>query len=180
MRDRNEQVEGLSEPHELEVLLDRERVKLFTVKPPPRGAQESSRRRCDLKIRVPVTAGPHELGVTFLKKPSALLETERQPYQAHFNMYRHPRLQPAVYQVSITGPYDANGPGDTPSRRRIFVCAADGPGRGRRLRQSGSCPTLMRRAYRRPVTDEDLRRPLEFYRRGAGRGAASKPASRWR
>ena len=44
MRDRNEEVEGLSEPHELEVLLDRERVELFTVKPPPRGQQRSSRR----------------------------------------------------------------------------------------------------------------------------------------
>ena len=36
-RDRNEEVEGLNEPHELELLLDRERVELFTVKPPPRG-----------------------------------------------------------------------------------------------------------------------------------------------
>ena len=61
-------------------------------------------------------------GVTFLKKPSALLETERQPYQAHFNMDRHPRIQPAVYSISINGPYEAKGPGDTPSRRRIFVC----------------------------------------------------------
>ena len=52
-------------------------------------------------------AGPHALGVAFLKKPSALLETERQPYQAHFNMDRHPRIQPAVYSISINGPYDA-------------------------------------------------------------------------
>ena len=42
MRDRNEEVEGLSEPHELEVLLDRERVELFTVKPPPRGPERSN------------------------------------------------------------------------------------------------------------------------------------------
>ena len=97
-RDRNEHVEGLSEAHELELLLDRKRVQLFTVKPPPQYKSEPSEdyqpshqdldRR--LKIRVPVKAGPHTLGVTFLKKPSTLLETERQPYQAHFNFYRHP------------------------------------------------------------------------------------------
>ena len=33
-RDRDEHVEGLSEPHELELLLDKARVQLFTVKPP--------------------------------------------------------------------------------------------------------------------------------------------------
>ena len=47
--------------------------------------------------------------MTFLKNPSSLLETKRQPYQAHFNMHRHPRISPAIYQVSITGPYDAEG-----------------------------------------------------------------------
>ena len=46
----------------------------------------------DLKARIAVTAGPHDLGVTFLQKPSSLLETERQPYQAHFNLHRHPRI----------------------------------------------------------------------------------------
>ena len=44
-RDRNEQVEGLHEPHELEVLLDRERVKSFTVKPPPGRRGRPARRR---------------------------------------------------------------------------------------------------------------------------------------
>ena len=85
-----------------------------------------------------MTAGPHELGVTFLKNPSSLLETKRQPYQAHFNMHRHPRLSPAVYQVSITGPFDAKGPGDTPSRRRIFVSRPKRAGRRGGLRRSRS------------------------------------------
>src|SRR5205814_386359 len=118
-RDRNEEVEGLKEPHELELLLDRERVGLFTVRP-PRGSEGHAQVDQHLKQRLTVTAGPHQLGVTFLKKPSALLETKRQPYQAHFNLHRHPRLSPAVYQISITGPYGKADPGDTPSRRRIF------------------------------------------------------------
>ena len=175
-RDRNEHVEGLSEPHELELLLDRERVQLFTVKPAPLRKEHSldyqpSQENLDdhLKIRLPVKAGPHTLGVTFLKKPSALLETERQPYQAHFNYYRHPRIQPAIYSISIIGPYAVKGPGDTPSRRRILVCRPASPG------EEEGCAkrilaTLMRRAYRRPVTDADLQRPFELYREARAEG----------
>jgi Protein of unknown function (DUF1592)/Protein of unknown function (DUF1588)/Protein of unknown function (DUF1587)/Protein of unknown function (DUF1585)/Protein of unknown function (DUF1595)/Cytochrome C oxidase, cbb3-type, subunit III len=160
-RDRNEDIEGLREPHDIELLVDNKRVELFTVEPPrgenPPAADEH------LKIRLPIEAGPHEVGATFLRKSSALLETERQPYQAHFNYYRHPRITPAVYSVSIVGPYDAEGPGETPSRQRIFVCqprqASEEEGCAQRILE-----TLMRRAYRRPVTAADLERPLQFYR----------------
>src|SRR5207249_6320023 len=113
------EIEGLREPHELEVLLDRERVNLFTVAPPADKNYETVDGK--LKVRIPVTAGPHQLGVTFLKNPSELLETKRQPYNAHFNMHRHPQLQPAIYQDSINGPYESTRPGDTPSRRRPLV-----------------------------------------------------------
>jgi len=161
-RDRNEQVEGLREPHELEVLLDRERRASFTVTP-PQSASDQATADAHLKVRIRATAGPHKLGVTFLKDSSSLLETKRQPYQAHYNMHRHPRISPAIYQVSITGPYDAKGHGDTPSRRRIFVCEPKEPGEeeacARRI-----LSTLMRRAYRRPVVDADLWKPMELYR----------------
>jgi mono/diheme cytochrome c family protein len=160
-RDRNEDIEGLREPHDLELLLDKQRLQLFTVEP-PRGEKPPAADG-HLQVRVPVKAGPHEVGAAFLKQSSALLETERQPYQAHFNYYRHPRIQPAVYSVSIVGPYDAEGPGETPSRQRIFVCrpaqASEEEGCARRILE-----TLIRRAYRRPVKGEDLAGPLEFYR----------------
>jgi hypothetical protein len=160
-RDRNEHVEGLREPHELEVLLDRERVKSFTVTPPK--GNDFDKVDAHLKVRVPVTAGPHQLGVTFLKNPSPLLETRRQPYQARYNMHRHPRLGPAIYQVSINGPYDSKGPGDTPSRRQIFVSRPAKPAEEQRCAER-ILSTLMRRAYRRPVNAEDLKKPMEFYR----------------
>ena len=167
-RDRNEHIEGLSEPHEVELLMDRERVQLFAVKPPPPGGDHHTVDQ-NLKVRVPVKAGPHAIGVAFLKRSSALLETERQPYQAHFNFYRHPRIQPAVYSISILGPYAASGPGDTPSRRRIFACqpaqAGEEAGCAKRI-----LTTLMRRAYRRPVTDADLQKPLQFYREARAQG----------
>ena len=161
-RDRNEHVEGLREPHELELLLDRKHVKTFTVTPPK--GNDFEKVDAHLKVRVPVTAGPHQLGVTFVKNPSTLIETRRQPYQARFNMHRHPRQTPAVYQVSINGPYDGNGPGDSASRRKIFVAKPAKP------QEEEACAkqilsTLMRRAYRRPVTDADLEKPLEFFRK---------------
>jgi mono/diheme cytochrome c family protein len=170
-RDRDEHVEGLSEPHDLELLLDRERVQLFTVKPPVREAgvadgDQPSHDKVDrhLTIRVPVRAGSHVVGVAFLKKPSVLLETPRQPYQTHFNSYRHPRIQPALYSISIVGPYAAKGPGDTPSRRRIFVSRPASPDQEDRSARR-ILAALMRRAYRRPVTEDDLQGPFGLYRK---------------
>jgi hypothetical protein len=167
-RDRNEHLEGLHEPHELEVLLDRERKALFTVKVP---RTETDHQTGDehLKARFHVTAGPHQIGATFLKNPSSLQETKRQPYQAHYNMHRHPRLTPALYQVSIIGPYAPQGHGDTPSRRRIFVSAPREPNEEEACAQR-ILSTLARRAYRRPVTDADLQKPLERFREARAEG----------
>jgi hypothetical protein len=168
MRNRNENVEGLTEPHDLDVTLDGQRLALFTVKP-NRSAIGGGAYYADpdvdknLKIHIPVKAGPHSVGSAFIMKTEALIETERQPYVAHFNNDRHPRVQPAVYSISITGPFDATGSGDTPSRRRVFVC------RPIKTSDEERCAvniisTLARRAYRRPVTDEDIRMPLAFYK----------------
>ncbi|MDB5339292.1 MAG: Protein of unknown function (DUF1587)/Protein of unknown function (DUF1592)/Protein of unknown, partial [Planctomycetaceae bacterium] len=168
MRDRNEGIEGLSEPHELEVLVDRERVERFTVKPPPGGVSDQS-VDANLKSRVKIAAGPHKVGVAFIKKPSSLLETKRQPLNVHFNYYRHPRLGPAVYEVSIIGPFEASGPGETPSRRHIFVGHPPSPG-DEEGRAKGVLANLAQRAYRRPVDDDDLKAPLEFYRQGRADG----------
>jgi len=167
-RDRNEYIEGLHDEHQVELMLDDARLGLFTVKPPPKG-QDHHLVEKDLHLRVPVKAGPHVIAVAFLKKPSLLLESERQPYQAHFNMDRHPRITPALYSISITGPYQAKGPGDTPSRRRIFICEPAQPA------EQDACAkriltTLTRRAYRRAVTDADLRVPLKFYEEARSSG----------
>ncbi|MEO7651126.1 MAG: DUF1592 domain-containing protein [Bryobacteraceae bacterium] len=167
-RDRNEHVEGLSARHEIDLMLDGQRLKLFTVTPPLRGVDHSLVDK-ELTLRVPVKAGPHVVSAAFLKTPSALLETERQPYQAHFNMDRHPRIKPAIYSITINGPYEAKGPGDTPSRSRILVCKPAKPG------EEDGCAkkilaTLMRRAYRRPVTAADFRAPLKLYQEARKEG----------
>jgi hypothetical protein len=122
-----------------------------------------------LKVRVAVKAGPHDVGASFIRKTGALIETERQPYQAHFNMDRHPRVQPAVYSVSITGPFDPAGAGNTPSRQRIFACRPSKSSDEDRCATS-IISTLARRAYRRAVTPEDIRVPLTFYKDARAEG----------
>ena len=165
-RDRNEQVEGLRHANEIEILLDRSRLALATVKPP--GSRNAETVDQHLKFRFPVKAGRHDLGVTFPKDPSAVLENERAPFAARFNMHRHPRTAPAVFQVSITGPFDAKGAGDTPSRRLVFGAASSAPSTEN---ARAILAKLTRRAYRRPITDEDLRKPLQFFHEGGAEGA---------
>ncbi|MHB1558273.1 MAG: DUF1592 domain-containing protein [Isosphaeraceae bacterium] len=160
-RDRNEHVEGLHEPHELEVLVDRETRATFTIRP-PRTEAEHQTADARLKARIRVDAGPHQVGVAFVKQPSSLLETKRQPYQAHYNMHRHPRITPAIYQVSITGPHGPSEPGETPSRRRLLVRPPTGPADEEACARQ-ILATFLRRAYRRPVTEADLRKPMELY-----------------
>jgi mono/diheme cytochrome c family protein len=169
-RDRNEHIEGLLEAHDIELLLDGEQKSVFTIAPisleqgvSASDAPSHATLDSHLKVRLPVSAGPHTLGVTFPKKPSLILETARQPYEAHFNYYRHPRLQPAVYEISIVGPYNPAGAGDTPTRRLVFSCQPasqkDEDGCAKKI-----LSTLMRRAYRRPVGDSDLKKPFDLYR----------------
>ena len=73
--------------------------------------------------------------------------------------------QPAINSVTISGPYNVTGAGDSPSRRRIFVCKPASAGEelpcARRI-----LSTLARRAYRRPSTEADLKDLLPFYEQG--------------
>ena len=160
-RNRNENVEGLSEPHQLEILLDGARLNQFTITPNRnRLGQYYADEDVDkgLEVRVPVKAGPHVVTATFVRKNAALIETTQQPYQAHFNADRQPRLQPAVRSVAIAGPFGETAVGETPSRRRIFVCHDQTVACAKQI-----VSTLARRVYRRPVTDADVAKPLSFF-----------------
>jgi mono/diheme cytochrome c family protein len=164
-------VSGLREdrPHELLVLLDREPVKTFTVRKPADG--DDTLLDKDMIARVNVSAGPHTLAVTFVKEGSSLIDTLRQPTEARYNDRRHPRTVPGINLISVTGPYAPRGAGDTPSRRRLFVCQPAGPDK----RQEEQCAreilsTLMRRAYRRPIAEPEVDGPMAFYRQGRAEG----------
>ncbi|MDQ8197364.1 DUF1592 domain-containing protein [Pelagicoccus enzymogenes] len=165
-RDRNEHVEGLRGQHQMDLLLDRELLQRFTVQRPEDGRRDHSLVDEHLKIRARIEAGPRDLGVTFVQESYSLLENKRKPHQAHFNLHRHPRLSPAVYSVSITGPYQGQGAANTPSRKKIFTRTPTGP-HDEEAAAKEILATLMKRAYRRPITSEDLEKPLRFYHEAA-------------
>lgn len=160
-RDRNEKIEGLNGSHEMEILLDRKRLKTFTIEQ-PKNRNDHTKVDANLKARIQVAAGPRNLGVTFVQKPFSLIETKRQPYESRFNFHRHPRQSPAVFQVSITGPHEATGVSETPSRKRIFTARPSNPDEADSAART-ILSRLTRLAYRRPVTEADLRRPMQFF-----------------
>jgi len=184
MRDLEGNVSGLREPraHELMVLVDRQPVANFKIEKPA-GADATVLDK-DLKARVTVRAGPHEIGVTFVRDGSSLLETARQPLQSHFNDRRHPRSAPAIDQISLTGPYEAKGAENTPSRRRLGSWCR--PEAERRAGADGSpsshkeeacaktiLATLMRRAYRPADRESGGRGPDGVFIARAGPGRIS-------
>ena len=173
-RDRDEKVEGLVRKHDVDVLLDRARVHRFTVTPPKGGWNKGDYTASDahLKKRLNVTAGPHDLGIAFPKTFSSLVENRRQPFDTSYNRHRHPRKTPAIYQVSIVGPFSPTGAGDTPSRRLVLgeEYSSDDfdlkslKGEEAIAAAEKILAKFVRRAYRRAVTAEDLELPLEFFK----------------
>ena len=169
------------EPHDLEISIDGERIELLTVgKAPdpddPRGLYTPQIDK--LEVRVPVTAGPHEVGVAFLRKTSAEPEGIRKLYLRPFTgegSGGDSRYQPYVESMTIAGPYESSGARPvegTPSRERIFTCR---PAAGEAADETACAHEILsavaRRAYRRPVTDEDVARLLTFYDRGRAAGS---------
>jgi mono/diheme cytochrome c family protein len=108
------------EAFDLEVSLDGERVALVKVGGPDSAAAKATRFEAEgnvpLEVRFPVRAGPREVGVTFVRKTSAANEALVRPFRRGMGQ------QPAVAAVTISGPRGNVGAGDTPSRRRIYVC----------------------------------------------------------
>ena len=121
--------------------------------------RNEARRRALAKgidVDLPLKAGPRVIAVTFLKRTSEKSEALIRP-----RMRGRGQL-PAIASVTLRGPRKIAGAGDTPSRRRIFVCtpstAAENAPCAKKIISS-----LARRAYRRPVTDADLQTLLSTY-----------------
>ncbi|HEY1241293.1 MAG TPA: DUF1592 domain-containing protein [Bryobacteraceae bacterium] len=169
-------ITGLEFAHQLEITIDGERVFLAPV-----GGEEDNKMMdtnlgvagdtldARLKTRVPVKAGPHTIVVTFLRRDSAESDEPLQPFTRDHDLQNMNGL-PLIERVQIAGPFQATGPGETPSRQRIFPCrpaaAADELPCARKI-----LSTLARRAYRRPLTDKDVELLLTFYQKGRNRGS---------
>jgi hypothetical protein len=106
--------------------------------------------------------------VFFVRKNAAESDEPLQPFTRDLDLQNMNGL-PLVDYVQITGPYDSTGPGNTPSRRRIFICRPatdkDEPACAKRI-----LSTLARRAYRGNVTGADMTTLLQFYERGREAG----------
>ena len=182
---------GMGSAHLLDVRIDGELVERLTVggeapgRPAPvtftiaeRGdpAWEAYLQSADerLEVRVPVAAGPRTVGVSFVRnvwEPEGILKP-RQAGEVLSNdeVYNG---NAAVSAVAIGGPYAVTGPGDTPSRRAIFTCRPAGAApEDERACAADIVSRLARRAYRRPVTPDDLDTLLGFFDRGREDGGS--------
>jgi hypothetical protein len=169
-------VPGLEWPHELEISLDGERVFLAEVGGPQdlklsdtnlALTKETLDRR--LRTRVAVKAGPHQVGVTFLRKNSSLSDEPLQPFTRNLDLQDMNGV-PTINFMQITGPFGVTGAGHTPSRRKIFTCSA----KASTERDEAACAkqiltTVARHAYRRPVTDAEVDDLMRFYANGRKR-----------
>lgn len=140
------------------------------------------------ELRLPIKAGLREVGVTFPRESvrpeilqtggrgggprSAPVDVDLRLDGASLKRTTTPGVAgalPRIANLSIAGPYNATGPGDTPSRRRILVChpasAAEETGCARQI-----LAKLSRHAYRRPVTDSDIKPLLAFYQKARLKG----------
>ena len=121
-----------------------------------------------MTFRIPVKAGSHMVQAYFASKTTAFVEDLFDP-SLRREPYRDGSGEPRISSVTITGPQPETATiGDTPSRRRILTCTPSSA-------KDESCAkkiitTLARRAYRRPVTEDDLQAPLTAYRNGATNG----------
>ena len=174
-RNNSSSIRGLFQPHDVEITIDGERVFLNTIGTPedyvalitnPGDAEARIDPR--LQVRVPVKAGPHNVGVSFVFKSDAPNETLLRPLLASHDPISIDGV-PRIDSLLIGGPFKPTGPGDTPSRRRIFACRPSASVTeavcSRRI-----IATLARRAYRRPVTAADVQPLVEFYNRGRQSG----------
>ncbi len=148
---------------QLEISVDGERVQLLPVGGAGGGRGRGSADDKPLETRISVKAGPRLLGVSFVERTQARDENVLRPRM------RGRGSQAALINVTVSGPYNAIGPGDTPSRRRVFIC--------RPLKKTDelACAirilnTLAHRAYRRPVINEDLDDLMPFYKAGRAEG----------
>lgn len=119
-----------------------------------------------LEIRTAVEAGPHAVSVSFVHSPWEP-EGVAQPLPVDFGRGSDEQYDgyAAVDALTIHGPYHAAGSGTTASRRAVFTCRPAIAVDERRC-ASQILSSLARRAYRRPVAEDDLRTLLTFFDRG--------------
>jgi cytochrome c553 len=149
-------------PAKLDLRVDGKRVKLYDADIDIAEANQGTR---NFQLRLPFHAGAHEIGAAFLTENAKLEGGEP----------RGPNNNPStnglfVDYVAVGGPYDPKGPGDTESRKRIFLC------RPATSSEETTCArkiliSLARQAYRRPVTPADIDPLMKLFATGRADGS---------
>jgi mono/diheme cytochrome c family protein len=117
----------------------------------------------DLVISIPAKAGTHLVGVSFVDK-STKATGINQPDLPLADIASYKGGEPEVASVTITGPFNAQGPGEIPSRKKIFVCS---PSSEDDLACAKNILSRMARlAYRRPVSEGEVDELLRLFRTG--------------
>lgn len=182
---------GVDEPKRLDTRVDGERLKLFTFggeniglafgagqadRLPPDHEQAQYERLADseLQVRFPMQAGTRTVQVAFLDETFAWEDPMPPPSYENYNQWRIDEsyerawIEPGVSSITITGPYDVSGPGDTVSRTKIFACEPSNSAEEEPCAQQ-ILARLVRLAYRRPATDADVAPLMVLYRQGRQR-----------
>jgi hypothetical protein len=162
---------GMEDPHQIEVSVDGQRVRLVTVgghddfvkmaeNPGAFGADLDQR----LTIRMPVKAGVRTITAATILRSHAQKDDLIKPFLRTTIDGLDITGDPSVDRLNIEGPFNQTSAGDTASRRRILICqpaaAKDDLPCARKI-----LSTLAQRAYRRPLKASDLEEPLSFYQR---------------
>ena len=171
------EIRGLEYPNTVEILVDGGRVHTAHVGGDDDFVNSTINTTDVLKdinarlvARVKVTAGEHAVTADFLRVNSAEGGARLQAFlRADVDTTDHTGL-PQVESLSIAGPFNATGLGDTRTRRRIFTCRPSSAGAEETCAKQ-ILSTLVRRAYRRPGTDVELDRVMGFYHDGRRGGS---------
>ncbi|PWT96851.1 MAG: hypothetical protein C5B51_32490 [Terriglobia bacterium] len=118
-------------------------------------------------IKFQATAGPHKIGVTFRRQSFAESDDQLQMFAPGGGQDRSYR----VSSFQLLGPFEASGLSSTPSRDRIFICNPDKD----KNKTPDACAreifsALAKRAYRRPVTNDDIAELMQYYADGSKQG----------
>ena len=118
-------------------------------------------------IKFQTTAGPHKIGVTFRRQSFAESDDQLQVFAPGGGQDRSYR----VNSFQLLGPFDVKGLSSTPSRDRILIC---NPAKDKDKTPEACAKeifsTLAKRAYRRPVTNDDIAELMQYYADGVKQG----------
>jgi mono/diheme cytochrome c family protein len=165
---------GLDYPQQVETSVDGARIHVASVGgnadlammfEHPQNAGDAIEAR--LVSRVKVKAGARPVTVAFIRNlPIGDTRRIQQFLRSSVDTLDWTGL-PHVQSITITGPFNVSGSGDTPSRRRIFTCHPPARAALRDLTCARRIlSTLARRAYRQPVGEDDVKPLLDFFEAG--------------